>query len=37
MIGADGEFINGMVNAIVILIAQIDDAVIGSKDVGMDG
>ena len=37
VIGADGKFIVRMVDSIVLLVAQIDDAVIGPKPVGMDG
>ena len=36
MIGADGKFIVRVVDPIVLLIAQIDDAVVGAKPVGMD-
>ncbi len=37
MVSADSEFIIAVVDSIVLLIAQIDDAVIGAKTVGMDG
>ena len=37
MVGADGEFILTVLDSIMLLIAQIDDAVIGPKPVGMDG
>ena len=37
VIGADGEFILAVLNAIVLPIAQINDAVIGTKPIGMDG
>ena len=37
MVGADSEFILAVVDAIVLLIAQIDDAVVGAKTIGMDG
>ena len=36
MVGADGKFIVRVVDSIVLLIAQIDDAVIGPKPVSMD-
>ena len=37
VIVADGKFIVRMIDSIVLLIAKIDDAVIGPKPVGMDG
>jgi len=36
VIGADGKFIVRMIDPIVLLIAQIDDAVVDPKPVGMD-
>ena len=37
VIGTEGEFILAVLDAIVLLIAQIDDAVVGAKTIGMDG
>ena len=37
MVRADSEFILAVLDSIVLLIAQIDDAVVGAKPVGMDG
>ena len=37
MVGTDGKLVFRMVNAIVLLIAQINDAVVGAKPIGMDG
>ena len=37
MVATDDEFVLTMLEMIVLLVTQIDDAVVGSKVVGMDG
>ena len=37
MVAADGEFVLAMLDSIVLLLTQIDDAIVGPKAVGMDG